>query len=327
MNFRQMRYVIALSEELNFSHAAQRLYISQPSLSQYIRAIEDEIGTQLFDRSGGHVSLTPAGERFVEIAREILALADHLKEAVVRAGKGERGLLRIGVSDSGSIMMPLLLPELQNRFPETQISFVEQPVGELEVRVLNGELDLIFTMLPMRQREKFEIVPILRDDFLIACPRALPAIQVWLANAMATQQDAYLSNPGALAYPQTDFPALPLSLLLSLPYITVKLSRFEFEMDRALGDATRFKPNVIMEVANVITALSMVAAGNGICPVPATIIRLGVQDPKVFYCRIGDVPASCELAVSHRKGTQLTAAANAYVDMLKTLVKEKHLDL
>lgn len=310
MNFRQMRYVIALSEELNFSHAAERLYISQPSLSQCIRAVERDVGAALFERAGGHVVLTPAGEKYVEIAREILAQADRLKEEVARAGKAEPEQLMIGISDSGSIMTPMLLPDLQKRFPNVRFSFLEQPVGELELRVLKGELDLIFTMLPTHQLEKFEIIPILRDDFLIACPRTLPAIQPYLAGH---------SGPSS-------YPALPLSLLMALPFITVKRKRFELEMSRTLADADAFKPNVIMEVANVITALSLVAAGNGVCPVPATIIKLGGQDPRLVYCRIDQLFPACELAVSYRKGSRLPAAAQAYVDMLKELVRQNHLD-
>lgn len=339
MNFRQMRYVLALSEELNFSHAAERLFISQPSLSQCIRAVEDELGVALFERASGRVTLTPAGTRFVELAHAILSQADQLKEEVIRASQGGRQQLRIGVSDSGSLMTPMLLPELRQRFPDVQFSFVEQAAGELEVRVLNGELDLIFTMMPTHHLDRFEILPILRDDFLIACPRALPSLQKYqdsqkaaasalpdaAAPGSATPGSAMLGSAASGQAEPADFPVLPLVELAQLPFITVKRRRFELEMERVLGDLESFRPSVIMEVANVIMALSMVAAGNGICPVPGTIVRMGPQDPRVFFCRVEGHFPTCELAVSYRKGTKLPPAALAYIDLLKTLVHERHL--
>ena len=99
MDYRQLRYFIAVAEELSFSRAARRLNISQPPLSIQIKAIEAEVGTALFSRNRRKVELTPAGEVLLENARRAVRQLEHTTEAVRRAGRGEAGTIRLAGSN------------------------------------------------------------------------------------------------------------------------------------------------------------------------------------------------------------------------------------
>jgi DNA-binding transcriptional LysR family regulator len=127
MELRHLRYFIVTAEELHFTRAAQRIGIAQPPLTKQIKALEAELGVQLFERQPGQVKLTSAGEVFLDEARGIL---DHVTKAIVRSrstAKGMIGRLSVGMTESASFH-PVVTSVLQRfcaRFPEVQLSLDE----------------------------------------------------------------------------------------------------------------------------------------------------------------------------------------------------------
>lgn len=113
MEFRALRYFVAVAEELHFGRAARRLHISQPPLSQQIRKLEGELGVELFRRTRRRVELTHAGAIFLEQVRPLIADAGHAVHAARRASRGELGRLTIGFIHAASYM---LLPAILRRF-------------------------------------------------------------------------------------------------------------------------------------------------------------------------------------------------------------------
>ena len=122
MNSRQLQYAIMLSEMRNFSHVADALEITQPALSKQIIGLENELGVKLFDRSTTPVALTPAGEFFIEKARDLLFEEDVLLKTMERYKTGENGKLTSGISPFRCLyMIPPILKPLQERFPRLQL--------------------------------------------------------------------------------------------------------------------------------------------------------------------------------------------------------------
>jgi len=97
MDFHQLEYVMAIAEEKSFSKAAKKLYISQPSLSQYIMRLEEQIGIKIFDRTTNPLILTFAGEKYLEAAKNILILNNQLKRVLVDIADSKKGRLTIGI--------------------------------------------------------------------------------------------------------------------------------------------------------------------------------------------------------------------------------------
>ena len=141
MELRQLRYFVALAEELHFGRAAAREHIGQSSLSQQLQRLERELGVVLLDRTTHHVQLSPAGAVFLIDARQILAHVDRAALAARRAAVAVPSL-RVGIVDASYDSMPLILHELQRLYPELEVHQVEAGVPEQFERLLDGRLDV-----------------------------------------------------------------------------------------------------------------------------------------------------------------------------------------
>lgn len=142
MEFKQIRCFVAAAEALNFTTAAERMYLSQPSLSRHIQNLEDELGMQLFARDRKHVALTPAGEHLLPIAQEICASRHRFYAAAKDLREGNRGFLRIGYQGSARMVLSPILERFFNYFPNVQISVEEMGAHPLMQSIHTGRVDL-----------------------------------------------------------------------------------------------------------------------------------------------------------------------------------------
>lgn len=155
MELRQLKYFVKVAELLSFSRASKALYITQSTLSQQIKQLEDELDMALFYRTNHKVSLTEAGETFLEGAKKTLAEADDNKAKIMDLASGHRGTLNIGVTHSfGSILTESVLA-FKKQFPDVHLNICYRNVAELMGLVSEGELDFA---LSFRSYEKFDNV-------------------------------------------------------------------------------------------------------------------------------------------------------------------------
>jgi DNA-binding transcriptional LysR family regulator len=141
MELRQLRYFVALAEELHFGRAAAREHIVQSALSQQLQRLERELGARLLERSTHHVQLTPAGSAFLIEARRILAHVERVAVVVQRAA-GSVATLRVGVVDASYDSMPLILRQVREQYPDLEIHELEAGVPEQLRMLLDGRLDV-----------------------------------------------------------------------------------------------------------------------------------------------------------------------------------------
>jgi len=143
VEFRHIRYFFAVSVELNFGRAAERLHLAQPALSAQIKRLEEELGARLFERTTRVVSLTASGAVFLEKAREIVVKASLATEAVRKANSGQVGTLRFGVITLAvSPKLAQVLRNFHQRYPEVQITLSDQSTAEQYRSLAQGELDI-----------------------------------------------------------------------------------------------------------------------------------------------------------------------------------------
>jgi LysR family transcriptional regulator, hydrogen peroxide-inducible genes activator len=169
MEIHQLRYFVAVADEGNFSRAADKVHVSQPSLSQQIQKLEDEVGQPLFDRLPRSVVLTEAGKRFLGSARRMLAtLAD--AQRCVDECKGEAvGKLVIGaIPTIAPFVLPRLLPNFRRAHPKVTIEVVEDVTENLTRGVEDGELDL--ALLSNCQSSDFQLDSVGEEPLLVATP-------------------------------------------------------------------------------------------------------------------------------------------------------------
>jgi DNA-binding transcriptional LysR family regulator len=144
MDLRHLRYFIRVAEEMHFGRAALRLGISQPPLSQQIRALEEELGVRLFDRTSRRVRLTEAGRLFEPEARRTLEQAERATQVARRSLRGEIGQLRLGFTTSGPFVPQVAnaLYHFRQRYPDVELTLRELARDEQIAGVHNQELDI-----------------------------------------------------------------------------------------------------------------------------------------------------------------------------------------
>lgn len=143
MDLHQLRYFIAVAEELHFGRAARRLHMSQPPLSVAIKRLEQELGVRLLDRTTRGAHLTDAGVIFLEQARQLVARADDLVESMRRMGRASDGVVRLAYwSRLGNMIYPQLLRGFAAAFPNVAPILLEVPVQDQVSRLLRHELDV-----------------------------------------------------------------------------------------------------------------------------------------------------------------------------------------
>src|SRR5580704_10569319 len=175
MELRHLRYFLAVAKELHFHRAAARLHISQPPLSQQIRALERELGVTLLERNRGRVTLTVAGESFRDDARSILAAVERASERAQHVARGSLGTLSIGFVGSAmfSPTLPDILREFRTGHPEVELVLRELPTVAQLNALVRGELDLGVIRGPIAERDidpQLEFLTIQRENLVAALP-------------------------------------------------------------------------------------------------------------------------------------------------------------
>lgn len=263
MEFRQLKYFIAVAEELNIGRAATRLHISQPPLTRQIQQLEEEFGAQLFLRTARGVELTQAGDMLLRDARNIRDLMEQAVERVREAGQGKRGKMDIGIFGSGILdVIPKVLHAFRASHPDVQIA--------------------------LHQMSKKEQIEALRQHRIMAAFNRmlapLPDIsseQVMLESIMVAVNEKH---------PLAAKAAILLKELAGQPLILfpsgVRPSFIDKVWSLCAGEG--FEPNVAQEVGDAPTSVALVAAGFGLSLVPEAASSLSV--PGVVYRRLANAP-------------------------------------
>ncbi|OGX68138.1 MAG: transcriptional regulator, partial [Paenibacillus sp. RIFOXYA1_FULL_44_5] len=170
MELRQLQYTLQIAKEKNFSRAAQKLHIAQPSLSQQLAKLEKEIGILLFHRNTNSVELTHAGAQFIEKAQSIMDLVEQLKNEMDDISQLRSGKLIIGsLPITGSHILPFVLPVFRQRYPEIEITLVEETSANLEQLTVSGQTDISLLTLPINE-PMIAFQEIIRDEIMLCVP-------------------------------------------------------------------------------------------------------------------------------------------------------------
>lgn len=199
MELRQLRYFLAVAEELHFGRAAERLHIVQPAVSQQVRRLERELGVELFGRTTRSVSLTEAGQRFLPHARAVLAAADRAADSVTEF-RTSRSLLRLGTSEGLGDRLDGLLAAFARLAPEAQLELVHAPTAQRLQRVRDGSLDATIVRGD-QPASGLDFTPLWTDEVWVALPASHP-----LAEAEVVAFADLAGLPARLSPPERNRP-------------------------------------------------------------------------------------------------------------------------
>lgn len=160
MNEKHMLYVLTVLKEGSFTKAAQKLYVSQPSLSQIIKSAENNLGAPIFNRNSDPLSLTPAGQLYVEAAKQISTISTNLTKQIEELKNEEFGKLRLGISvQRGMGALPYIYPRFKRRFPHVELELHEQGSATMERSLLEGTIGMaLLTTSPKHEELVYELI-------------------------------------------------------------------------------------------------------------------------------------------------------------------------
>ncbi|ABE60588.1 MULTISPECIES: hydrogen peroxide-inducible genes activator [Chromohalobacter] len=177
MTLTELRYIVTLAQERHFGRAAERCYVSQPTLSVAVKKLEEELGIALFERSKSTVQVTPLGEKIVEQSQRVLEQASLIREMATEGKDQLASPLRIGaIYTIGPYLFPHLIPELSRHAPQMPLYIEEGFTGELRRKLRSGELDAIIVALPFNEPDVLTKA-IYEEPFEVLIPTGHPWAQ------------------------------------------------------------------------------------------------------------------------------------------------------
>jgi DNA-binding transcriptional LysR family regulator len=270
LDLRLVEYFVAVAEELHFGRAAERLHIAQPSLSQQIRRLENQLGVTLFERTTRQVRITPAGEALLHEGRRTLAQARRAVQAT-RAAGGER--LTVGFYGSAaSALLPDALSLFGEQHPSVEVSVRDLMLGSLD-ELVDGSVDLAFTRLLPGQRE-------------LECED-----QIRLELEVLTHEPRVVAL--SVAHPLAGHESLRFADLTEEGFITNPAIEYDGAPPRWLAEQRRhgLSGRVAARAASVQEILTLVASGRGVSLVPASVTRDFPRDG-IAYVPVIDADAA-----------------------------------
>ncbi len=283
MELRHLRYFVAVAEELHFGRAATRLLIVQPSLSQQIRQLEDELGFPLLRRTKRSVELTDAGKVFLAAAQHILAQVQEAKRAALRAYRGEVGRLVIGyISSSTYDLLPVILRAYRERFPHVEI-VLRELTTPAQVRALEeDEIQVGLLRLPI-STPILDVEVVRREPIVCVLPEEHP-----------------LAQRERIAVPMLALEPFVLQSRQQGGGYYVQLMK--------LCLASGFSPNVVQEVTETHTIVGLVAAGIGVSLVPRSIRNMRSQG--IVYRELEGEATMTEIAMAWQRNAHSVIVQN-----------------
>jgi len=282
MELRDCECFVAVAEELHFGRAAVRLGLAQPPLSQRIKALEEELGVRLFERTSRRVVLTPAGEAFWGEAREVLKQAGRARDVARKVGLGQGGRLAVGfVNPAMDAFLAEALARFRAEAPGVVLDLRDLPSREQVEGLAAGRLDLGFVRFVGQRLPGLRAEVVFRERYVVALPKGHALAGVSRIPLAKLAREPWIFPPRA------DSPRLHEALAAAFARVGAE-------------------PEVVQEARSKFTVLSLVAAGLGVALVPGAA-RVWRRRGVVFREIDGELPV-VELAALRPEGREHTAA-------------------
>ncbi len=284
---------MAVAETSHFTHAAERMRLAQPSLSKQIKALETELGAPLFSRARGNVTLTPAGEALLPLARRMLADADTARREVAELAGLRRGRVRLGATPSLCAgLMAEALARYHRDYPGIDLLVEEGGSRDLVRDLARGQLDLALIILPLQSNDPSLVTEeILKENLVVACP------------AQTRGRKPYVR-------------------IADLRGRSLVMFRRGYDLREATLSACRqagFEPRFAVEGGEMDAVLRFVEVGLGVAVVPSMVL-----DGRPGLAGIPLAPPGLRrtIALAHRKDVEPIRAAQAFRATLLSYLTE-----
>ena len=313
MTTQQLTYVIAVADSQSISKAAEKLYVTQPSLSQYIHSLEKQLGIKLFDRSVTPIKLTDAGALYVEWARKLLAMEESMNNALSDLMGLETGSVRIGASSFRvRCLLARSIAAFHAKYPGIHLSIQEADMKQLRDKLTAGEIDFAIGSGEFDEKS-FHVETLAEERFYLAVAPSNP-LTGNLPDPLSAE-DIIQATPKFLRQPPVD-----LSLVKDEAFVAANAGEYDRETLYAVCRQCGFTPDIEYSVQTIETVFSFVCSNMGIALLPDSLIYYGNFQQHPNYYPLPDELGLCGISLISRRNAFLSKASQAYALLLKQLV-------
>lgn len=290
-----------IAQEKSVSKAAEKLHTTQPALSIFLSRVEEQIGHRLFNRTSSGLTLTHEGECYITMAHKIQKAERDFEMQICSTDENYAGRLKIGTSAHiGSYTLPIVLPLFKKRYPNIEISIIENTSGVLEQMVNANELDIALLHKPFKN---------LRADYaVIAKDRYVAAI----AKGHKLEESFYYKKGERFPYVHPeDFKGE--KFILAFPHQRVRQIS-----DIILENAGITSPDIVLTTSSVQTALRFAETGIGVTFLPESYLKLFVCVNEPNFCYMEEAyQAFWTFVLAYPKGTEISRPLEYFIELTK----------
>lgn len=314
--FNRKELIYTVYMEGSISKAAQKLFISQPSLSVMIQKIEEEIGTPLFDRTSKPIRLTEAGLEYVKATEEILHIEKAFDNYLNAVNGLECGSLKLGSNQlMSSLVLPKYISAFINRYPKIDLQLVDHNSAVLEEMITSGQLDLIVDNQKM-DPQIFEQRFLRSERLLLAVPKSFSCNSGLEEYRMEEAQILSGDHLTGKTLP------VPLQPFQNVPFISMTRHNDTRHRSDDIFHEAGIKPRTILEIDRLVTLYSFVEMGTAASVVSDTLVRHIRHHCKDvwFYC-LGSERAQREIYVTYKRNKYYSKSMEAFIDIVSDFIE------
>ena len=305
--FQGKEYVYEVYKEKSFSKAAQKLFISQPSLSAAVKRAEQKAGYAIFDRSTKPLKLTECGEKYIAAVEKMMAAESEFMHYINDLEGLRTGSLTLGGSSLfSSWILPQIMGKFSRKYPLVKIALVEENTSKLEELLQNGGVDLLMDNCIL-DSAVFDSCVYQKEHLLLAVPGAFAINEKLGSYALSAEE----IRAGVQAV--SDFPAVPLKYFKEEPFVLLKPDNDTRKRAINLCQLHGFSPKVIFELDQQQTAYHVTCSGLGISFISDTLIIYGTDNPNVIYYKLKGDDSSRNLFFYWKKGRYFSRAMKEFL--------------
>ena len=307
--FKNKEYVLAIYREGGFTKAAERLYISQPSLSASIKRIEDKISCPIFDRSSSPLGLTEVGEAYVKRALELEELENDFKQYVSDRFNLVRGKIRIGGSSLfSSYVLPKLVAEFTHQYKDIQFEIFEDSTKNLIAKLNSGILDIIIDNAVIKD-ENVIFEPYTSESLLLAVPKKFQINE--------KLKDYRLLSEDVKSGKFLTFKAVSLAEFKDLPFVLLNPENDTGSRAIKMFKKHGISPTVLFHLDQQITSYNVTCSGMGISFVSDALVKNAPNEHGVYFYKLNDLSAQRKIYFYQKKNRYLSTACRKFIECNK----------
>lgn len=289
-------YIYAVYQERSFSKAAQKLYVSQPWLSATVKKVEQELKLPLFDRNTKPISLTEAGEYYIQQVEKVMAIEAEMKDTFAQMSSAECTSIRIGSSMFFcTYVLPSLLADFRSQNPQVTLTFTEGSPSTLANQVVEGKLDFLLESSGPTDTKTIHRDIWTQEELTLAVPAEYPVNRTLTKYAYTFEEFLNRNQPGKRK------PAVPLTAFSKAPFMMLNQESDGYSRSLALCRNAGFTPNVSLYLTQMMTAYYLVCEGRGVTFLRSTIPEYVSPTDSVVFYTLDDPLATRNIYLYHRK--------------------------